>query len=99
MSSWAKRKAARAKANEHTIFEIDEGPPDFSALAECLRTHNQDGAITEAILGRILAIPEEKDFVPAKKTCVAASVPPGQKGVSTSKLERIRREPPIRHHF
>ena len=89
----AKRKAARARANEHTIRRIDEGPPDFSALAECLRSNNQDGAFADAILERILAIPEESVFMPAKKTCAAANAPPG-KGVATSNSWRAFAENP-----
>lgn len=61
---------------------------------ECLRTHNKDGTFAEAILNRILAIPGEKDFAPARRTCDPANLPPG-KDVAISNIWTVFTENPI----
>ena len=73
----AKRKLARAKASEQTIFRIDEAPQAsrfWWNASGCM----EGGQFPEYVLASILASTEYKDFTLAKKTCAPANSPPGK---------------------
>ena len=79
----AKRKLARAKANEHTLFHVDETSLDWKILVEYLRAHEGGGKFSEEVFESILAVTEDKGFKLAKHIAAAATLPAG-KTVATS---------------
>ena len=74
----AKRKTARAKANELSLFHVNETPPDWELLAESLRAFEGGGEFSDEILENILAVIEDEGFKLAKNIAVAATLPAGK---------------------
>lgn len=74
----AKCKAARAKANELSLFHVNETPPDWKVPAESRRAFEGGGEFSDEILDSILAVTENEVSKLAKNTAVAATVPAGK---------------------